>query len=109
WSFSLRTMFVVVMLAACLLYLLNGSPKYVAIPLLLLFAAIYPTALLFGIIYGREGTRAFCVGAIFPAVGFYFGAMSYFTDVMGRAQPMYGKLISWREIFELVGPHFRPW
>ena len=37
WSFSLRTLFVVVTLAACLLFI-RGSLAFVAIPLILLFS-----------------------------------------------------------------------
>ena len=109
FSFSLRTMFVAVTVAACLLYLLTGSPAYVVIPLILLFSAIYPTALLVGVFYGRSGVRAFCVGAVIPAAGFFSGTMSEYTSQMVRAHGMLGSTPSLRGLFEGTGPMFRTW
>jgi len=111
FSYLLRTLFVAITSVACMLFLLIGAPNYLAVPFVLLFSAAYFVALLVGIAYSSKGCRAFCIGAVVPAAGYFLGIMNQLTSAMIRVTPMFEQYPSVRAVIEGFGsgPHFRTW
>lgn len=64
--FSLRMVFLAVVAVAVGCALLFSTPNYIAVPALFFVVVALPAVLTAGVIFGRRGTRAFCIGALFP-------------------------------------------
>lgn len=67
-QFRLSSIFVLTFLVAVACTLLFSMPPMPGLLLLLVFSVVLPAVLTIIIVYGRGYRRAFCIGAMFPAV-----------------------------------------
>ncbi len=106
-QFSLGSIIALTAFVAVVSSLIFSVPSVVATPLLMLLTVALPVALTSAVIHGRGSWRAFCIGALFPAV-----AMLLCTSLMllihsvSAYQNGFGSL---RHSLEGVGPYYRPY
>ncbi len=89
-QFSLRTLLLLPVAVACALAALFTKPPSVAVVELLLIAFLLPAALTATIVYGKGYTRAFCIGALFPAGALFLFSVMEFYGVLSSIFVMPG-------------------
>jgi hypothetical protein len=86
-QFSLGTLLLLPVIAGCAMAVLFTKPFNVAAKELYIIAFLLPAILTGGIVYGKGYTRAFCIGALFPAGMLFLYSTMQFTDVLfGQVQ-----------------------
>jgi hypothetical protein len=81
-QFSLGTLLVLPVVVGCALAVLFTKPSDVAGVELLAIGLLLPAGLSGGIVYGKGYTRAFCIGALFPAGAIFYLCTLEFTNVL---------------------------
>src|SRR5687768_14394060 len=79
-QFSLRTLFIITGVICVYCGILN-APQFIAIPLFCAIVWLMPAYWIAGVIYAREGRRAFFIGGL-AAGAVPFAAMALFSIVM---------------------------
>jgi hypothetical protein len=86
-QFSLGTLLLLPVAVGCALAVLFTKPINVAAKELYVIALLSPAGLTSGIVYGKGYTRAFCIGALFPAGALFLLNALQFTDMFyGQVQ-----------------------
>ncbi|MBI3468708.1 MAG: hypothetical protein HY000_37370 [Planctomycetes bacterium] len=106
-QFSLLALVVFIACTAVAMALLWSLPDWIAGPILLFLACVFPAALAALVIYGDENLRAFCLGALFPAGIQFIAVFLYvFLEILSRHTLVVGTPPNWHRFYmdELASP-----
>ena len=104
-KFSIRAILVLTAFVALLVAALVAFPPTVATVVLMLLNPMLCAALVAGAIYGREGLRAFCIGAA-PSVTMLTFLFAWFIVIIGYDDSL-KTVQAWIENFEELAPYVK--